>query len=273
MPNETMSNAPIKDLTISLFQTPLAWHDPAANRAHFTDLLQSLPAETDLAILPEMFTTGFTMEAAGLAEPMDGPTLEWMIGTARDIGTTLCGSVIISDGGHYYNRCLWVRPDGSHRHYDKRHLFRMAGEHQHYTAGTERLIVGLNGWRICPLVCYDLRFPVWSRGINDYDLLVYVANWPAARRSAWTTLLPARAVENLCYVAGVNRVGRDGNGIDYVGDSAVHDFLGNALASLGDRPGVQAVTLGYETLRRYREKFPAWRDADGFRLEGPEQVW
>lgn len=263
----TQRHPGVQDLTISLLQTPLAWHDPAANRAHFADLLQSLPAATDLAILPEMFTTGFTMDAEGLAEPMDGPTLQWMTALARKTGITLCGSVDVLDGGHYYNRCLWASPDGSHRHYDKRHLFRMAGEHEHYTAGTERLIVELNGWRICPLVCYDLRFPVWSRGINEYDLLVYVANWPAARRSAWTTLLPARAVENQCYVAGVNRVGRDGNGIDYAGDSAAYDFLGNALADSGDKAGAETVTLDHDALRRYREKFPAWRDADGFRLD------
>ncbi len=262
----TAPNQNLKDLSISLLQTSLAWHDPAANRAHFAGLLHSLPTGTDLAILPEMFTTGFTMDAAGLAEPMYGPTLHWMTALAGETGITLCGSVNIASDGHYFNRCLWVSPDGSHRHYDKRHLFRMAGEHQHYTAGTERLIVELNGWRICPLVCYDLRFPVWSRGINDYDLLIYVANWPAARRSAWTTLLPARAVENLCYVAGVNRVGRDGNGIAYAGDSAVYDFLGNALAELGDKAGVETVTLHYGALCRYREKFPAWRDADGFRL-------
>jgi len=264
----TQRHPSVQDLTISLLQTPLAWHDPAANRAHFGELLQSLPAETDLAILPEMFTTGFTMDAEGLAEPMAGPTPGWMAAMARETGITLCGSLVIEDEGHFFNRCIWASPDGNHRHYDKRHLFRMAGEHEHYTAGTERLIVELNGWRICPLVCYDLRFPVWSRGINEYDLLIYVANWPAARRSAWTTLLPARAVENLCYVAGVNRVGRDGNGIDYAGDSAVYDFLGNALADSGDKAGAETVTLDHDALRRYREKFPAWRDADGFRLDG-----
>ena len=157
-------------------------------------------------------------------------------------------------------------PDGRHVHYDKRHLFRMAGEHEHFAAGSRREIVTLKGWRICPLVCYDLRFPVWSRGANAFDLLLYVANWPAARRSAWQALLPARAVENQCYVAGVNRVGTDGKGIAYAGDSSVHDYLGQPLADLGGAPGHATVTLGLEALHRYREKFPAWRDADPFQL-------
>jgi len=178
----------------------------------------------------------------------------------------ITGSLIVRDQGRHFNRLVWARPDGSLAHYDKRHLFRMAGEHEHFAAGERREIIGLKGWRICPLICYDLRFPVWSRGANDFDLLLYVANWPAARRSAWQALLPARAVENQCYVAGVNRIGVDGAGIAYAGDSSVHDYLGQALADLGAAAGHRTVTLSHDALHRYREKFPAWRDADPFQL-------
>lgn len=256
----------MQDLTITLLQATLAWHDPAANRAHFGELVRKLPGPTDLVVLPEMFTTGFTMDVRSQAEPMSGPTLGWMAALARETNATLCGSLVIGESGHFYNRFVWMPPDGRHVHYDKRHLFRMAGEHEHFAAGRERLIVRIKDWRICPLVCYDLRFPVWSRGANAFDLLLYVANWPAARRSAWRSLLPARGVENQCYVAGVNRVGTDGKGIAYAGDSSVHDFLGEPLAELGDAPGHCTVTLDLAALHRYREKFPAWRDADPYQL-------
>lgn len=256
----------MQDLTITLVQTELTWHDPAANRAHFGEIVHSLPEASDLIILPEMFTTGFTMDTRELAEPMTGPTARWMAELAGACGVTLCGSLIVEDGGRYFNRCLWMPPDGAFRHYDKRHLFRMAGEHEHFAAGESREIFTLKGFRICPMICYDLRFPVWSRGANEFDLLVYVANWPAARRSAWQTLLPARAVENQCYVAGVNRTGTDGREIAYAGDSGVYDYLGQPLANLGPENGHCTVTLGLADLNRYREKFPAWRDADDFRL-------
>jgi predicted amidohydrolase len=256
----------VQDLTVTLLQTTLAWHDPAANRAHFGDLVRGLPGPTDLVVLPEMFTTGFTMATREQAETMSGPTLGWMAGLARELDVTLCGSLIVEEAGRFYNRCVWMPPDGQPIHYDKRHLFRMAGEHEHFAAGSRREIVTLKGWRICPLVCYDLRFPVWSRGANAFDLLLYVANWPAARRSAWQSLLPARAVENQCYVAGVNRIGTDGQGVAYAGDSSLHDYLGQSLADLGGAPGHGTVTLGLQPLRRYREKFPAWRDADPFQL-------
>jgi len=256
----------VQDLTVTLLQTALAWQDPAANRAHFGDLVRSLPAATDLIVLPEMFTTGFTMDVRDQAESMAGPTVAWMTTLAREADATLCGSLIVEEGGKFYNRCVWMPPDGRHAHYDKRHLFRMAGEHEHFAAGTSREIFSLKGWRICPLICYDLRFPVWSRGVNAFDLLIYVANWPAARRGAWQALLPARAVENQCYVAGVNRVGTDGKGIAYAGDSCLYDYLGEALHSLGSGPGQSTATLGAEDLQRYREKFPAYLDADPFRI-------
>ena len=256
----------MQDLTVTLLQTALACHEPAANRAHFSELLRGLPEPADLVVLPEMFTTGFTMDVRGQAETMAGPTVAWMAGLARELNVTLCGSLIVEEAGRFHNRCVWMPPDGRLVHYDKRHLFRMAGEHEHFTAGDRREIVTLKGWRICPLVCYDLRFPVWSRGANAFDLLLYVANWPAARRSAWQSLLPARAVENQCYVAGVNRVGTDGRGVAYAGDSGLHDYLGQTLANLGEAPGHCTVTLGLDALQRYREKFPAYLDADHFQL-------
>jgi predicted amidohydrolase len=256
----------VQDLTVTLLQTSLAWQDAAANRAHFSELLHSLPGPTDLVVLPEMFTTGFTMATREQAEGMDGPTVTWMATVAADLDVTLCGSLIVEEAGRFYNRCIWMPPEGRHQHYDKRHLFRMAGEHEHFAAGSTRGLFAIKGWRVCPLVCYDLRFPVWSRGADAFDLLLYVANWPAARRTAWQALLPARAVENQCYVAGVNRVGTDGQGIAYAGDSSVHDYLGGCMASLGASPGEATVTLGASALRRYREKFPAWQDADPFQL-------
>ncbi len=248
-------------------QVDLRWQDPPANRAALEATLAGRAALGDLVILPEMLTTGFTMEAAAHAETMDGPSVSWLRRCARECRTTLCGSLVIREGERFFNRLIWAGPDGSLGTYDKRHLFRMAGEHEHYAAGTHREIFRIGDWRVCPLVCYDLRFPVWSRGVDEYDLLLYVANWPAARRSAWRALLPARAIENLCYVAGVNRVGQDGLGVRYAGDSSVHDYLGRAVAEAGDRAQVLSVTLDGEALLRYRAKFPAHLDADRFRVD------
>lgn len=256
----------MRDLTLSLVQTSLCWHDPGANRAALAALLDSAAGDSDLVVLPEMFTTGFTMDAAGQAETMQGDSVRWLRAQAAARGQTLTGSLVIEDRGRYYNRLLWMPPDGEPAWYDKRHLFRMAGEHEVYAAGRTRRVVRLGDWRVLPLVCYDLRFPVWSRGANEFDLLLYVANWPAARRSAWNTLLPARAVENLCYSAGVNRIGSDGQGIDYAGDSGAWDFFGNALVDAGDAAGVFTATLDAAALLRYREKFPAHRDADRYAL-------
>ena len=255
-------------LRISLVQTALAWHDPPANRAALEQLVGPLAAGTDLIVLPEMFTTGFTMAPREVAEPVAGPTLDWMRALATHTGAAITGSVVTREDGRYLNRLLWVEPEGRCLHYDKRHLFRMAREHEHYTAGRRRLIVEWRGWRICPLVCYDLRFPVWSRNrrIAPYDLLIYVANWPAARHSAWQRLLPARAIENLCYVAGVNRIGPDGHGIEYTGDSVVRDWRGEALVRFGSEPAVQTAVLERESLERFRDKFPAQLDADDFEL-------
>ena len=259
-----MSDKP--DLELALIQTTLAWQDPAANREHFQALLEQARG-ADLAILPEMFSTGFSMESAELAEPEDGPTTRWLREQARRIETVICGSLIIqaADGSHR-NRLLWARPDGSLAHYDKRHLFRMAGEHKHYSAGDEQVVLELKGWRVRPLICYDLRFPVWSRDAGGTDLLLYTANWPGARRQHWNRLLPARAIENLCYVAAVNRVGEDGKGHGYTGDSQVLDFQGEALLTAGEDDGVFRTQLSSEALNAYRERFPAYLDADVFTL-------
>jgi len=253
-------------LRVTLVQTELAWQDPAANRRNLAAHFRGLVGHTDLVVLPEMFSTGFSMDAASLAEEMDGATIGWMREEAAAMGVAVTGSLIVRDGGRCRNRLVWVRPDGSVEYYDKRHLFRMAEEQQHYAAGDRRLVVEIKGWRVCPLVCYDLRFPVWSRCRDDYDLLLYVANWPARRAHAWTTLLRARAIENLCYVVGVNRVGKDGNGTNYAGGSVAVDFLGQPLSGDGAGDRVETAVLDLESLRAFRRDFPAQLDADRFEL-------
>ncbi len=257
----------MQDLTVTLIQTTLDWHDAGANRARLDGLIAGIDEPTDLIILPEMFTTGFTMDAENYSEHMDGDTIAWMKLVARDFGTTLCGSLIIEENGYFYNRLIWMPPDTPAGRYDKRHLFRMAREHEYFTPGRDRSIFELNGWRICPLICYDLRFPVFSRGIDAFDLLIYIANWPKPRRSAWRTLLPARAVENLCYSAGVNRIGTDGNSIAYAGDSMVIDFLGHMIEDCGSNEQVITTRLDGTALQRYRKKFPAHQDADHYHLD------
>jgi len=256
----------MSDLRVTLVQSRLQWHDADANRKRFALQLAKLAGKTDLVVLPEMFTTGFTMDAPRYAESMDGPSIEWMRGQAHSLGATVTGSMIIEEKGSFYNRLIWMSPDGAYRCYDKRHLFRMANEHHHYAAGNHRLIVELNGWRVCPLVCYDLRFPVWSRNRDDYDLLIYVANWPKRRSHHWRTLLLARAIENLSYVAAINRVGADGNEIDYSGDSAIISPMGERLATLAESEAVVTLALSEQALNHYRERFPAGRDADDFTL-------
>jgi omega-amidase len=253
-------------LRVTLVQSELAWQDPAANRRNLAAHFRGLVGHTDLVVLPEMFSTGFSMDAETLAEDMHGPTVGWMREEAAALGCVVTGSLIVRDAGRCFNRLVWARPDGSLEHYDKRHLFRMAGEPQHYAAGERRLVVEVKGWRVCPMVCYDLRFPVWSRSRDDYDVLLYVANWPQRRAHAWTTLLKARAIENLCYVVGVNRVGRDGNGATYGGDSVALDFLGQPLSSEGGGDRVETAVLDLESLQAYRQSFPAQLDADRFEI-------
>jgi predicted amidohydrolase len=256
------------DLTVSFVQTKLHWQDAAANRATLDVALAGLSSPTDLIVLPEMFTTGFSMEAEALAEPMDGPTVAWLRAHAAAHHAVVTGSVIIEENGAYHNRLLWVRPDGSLSTYDKRHLFTLAGEQHTYTPGTTRLVEEWRGWRICPLVCYDLRFPVWSRNqpVQPYDLLLYVANWPAVRRTAWTTLLRARAIENVACALGVNRIGQDANGHEYAGDSALLDAKGNYLAEAHAQPGVFTHTLRRAELDEFRASFGALNDGDAFEL-------
>lgn len=256
-------------LRVTLVQQPLIWHDAAANREHLARELAPLAGSTDLIVLPETFTTGFSMDVAALAENVGGPSVAWLQHQAARLNAALTGSVITVSGGHYFNRLLWVEPDGTVRHYDKRHLFRMAREHEHFTPGRAALTVSWRGLRICPLVCYDLRFPVFSRrrAQLEYDLLVYVANWPAARADAWEALLRARAIENQAYVVGVNRTGVDGLKIPYRGGSAALDFLGRPLLQLGAAALVATAACDLQPLAAFREKFPAQLDADRFTLD------
>ncbi len=271
---------PASDLRVALVQGDTVWHDPEANRRMYSELMAPLAGETDLVVLPETFTSGFSNDAIERAEGMDGPTVAWLREQAQRLGAAVTGSVQIRDdggeAGKVFNRLLWATPDGDFAYYDKRHLFRMAREHERYAAGRDRLTVAWKGWRICPLVCYDLRFPVFIRNRFDveaadrfdYDLLVFVANWPAARRHAWRTLLRARAIENLACVAAVNRAGRDGNGLDYAGDSVALDPLGEVLVECDARPQVARSVFSAEGLRSHRERFPAQLDADRFELLG-----
>ena len=269
----------MNDLRITLVQGATRWHDPAANREYYGHLIAPLHGRTDLVLLPETFTSGFSNDAIAQAETMDGPTVAWLRDRAQALDAAVCGSVQLrvgdgASGPQVFNRLLFATPDGALHHYDKRHLFRYGREHERYAAGRERLTVEWRGWRICPLVCYDLRFPVFSRnrfdteraGGLDYDLLLYVANWPSARAYPWKTLLRARAIENLCYVAGLNRVGTDGNALHYSGDSAVIDFLGHPVSECGEDTLVVTTTLQSAELAAHRERFPAMLDGDRFDL-------
>lgn len=252
-------------LAISVLQQPLVWMDGEANLQHFDRLLAPLVGQ-DLIILPEMFTTGFAMEAAGHSLP-EAQVVAWLAQWARRSGAMIGGSAAVGTAAGAVNRFLLVQPDGQVHRYDKRHLFRMADEQLHYQAGDQRLVVTWRGWRILPLVCYDLRFPVWSRNRQDYDLAVYVANWPAARAAHWQTLLAARAIENQAYVAGCNRVGSDGNGHQYRGDSLILDGQGQVLARAEPgQPACLQARLSLDDLHQYRSAFPAWQDADRWQL-------
>lgn len=264
----------MSNLRVSLVQGATLWHDPAGNREYYGEMISSLRGLTDLVVLPETFSSGFSNDAIGDAETMDGETVAWIRERAAALNAAVTGSVQIREGDHVFNRMLFAMPDGGLHSYDKRHLFRFAGEHERYAPGRDRLTVEWKGWRICPLVCYDLRFPVFSRNrfdverkrAPDYDLALYVANWPAARAYAWKTLLRARAIENLCYVAGVNRVGVDGNNLSYSGDSSVIDYVGDALSECTDSEMVTTTTLLAGGLRDHRERFPAMLDGDSFTI-------
>ncbi|MBW1778295.1 MAG: amidohydrolase [Deltaproteobacteria bacterium] len=253
----------MSDLTLTLIQPEPVWEDISANLDLFDRLTAQIQDPTDLILLPEMFTTGFTMNAEKLAQDMAGSGVQWLKETAGRKNADVAGSLIIREKDRFYNRLVWAKPDGSLFCYDKRHLFRMAGEDRFYAAGEDRLTVQLQGWRIRPFICYDLRFPVWCRNRqNAYDAAVFVANWPRTRSDHWKSLLTARAIENQCYVVGVNRVGKDGNGLEYSGDSAVIDPTGKRLFQKAGEPVIARLTLSREVLMEYRNAFPAWMDAD-----------
>ncbi|KPQ27795.1 MULTISPECIES: amidohydrolase [unclassified Halomonas] len=265
----------MSQLRTSLVQCDLRWENPHANHTHLETLLGDLDGrDTDLIVLPEMFATGFTMNSREMAQPMeDSQSVAWLLDQARSRNCVMTGSVAIQQGGEFYNRLIWATPQGALTYYDKRHLFRMAGEHERYDMGERRKIVELNGFKILLTVCYDLRFPVWLRqqptqGEHfEYDALLCVANWPAPRRQPWRTLLQARAIENLTYVIGVNRVGEDAKGMAYSGDSMLVDFKGEPLIDhSAHTPFLETGCLNKTDLDAFREKFPAWQDADRFSL-------
>jgi predicted amidohydrolase len=255
-------------MKIALLQTDIVWENKPANLRRAGELIAQLPTDVRFALLPEMFSTGFSMHPETLSETEQGETLNWLRRTAKQHNMALVCSLIVEEAQQYYNRLFFVLPDGAYHTYNKRHLFRAGAEHLHYTAGRERLIVTYEGWRICPLVCYDLRFPVWSRNTGmAYDLLLVVANWPTARINAWDTLLPARAIENQCYVAGVNRCGTDGTGASYIGRSQVVDFKGQVVAKAADhKEDTLIIDLAQAPLHDFRRTFPAWQDADEFTM-------
>lgn len=256
-------------LHCTLIQADLYWEDKEKNLLQLAEMLKNKGPQ-ELVILPEMFNTGFSMRPELLAETMEGETIQWMRRMASQHRIILAGSLIIRENNQYYNRLIWMQPDGAVATYDKRHRFALAGEDQFFAAGEHRLITQANGWRILWQICYDLRFPVWSRQqtINrpEYDLLVYVANWPDKRSHAWRSLLIARAIENQCYVIGVNRVGTDGNGLEHLGDSMVVDPMGQVLAQITGKPGTETVVLDKDTLEEIRSRLPFWKDADAFSI-------
>jgi len=254
----------MNDLTITLIQTELFWEDIPSNLSMFDQKIDRITDETDLIILPEMFNTGFSNKAHLLAETMTGSSTEWMKQKSRQKQVDITGSLIIRENGKYYNRLIWAKPDGRFFIYDKKHLFQMSGEDKIFSPGEKNILVEQVGWKIRPFICYDLRFPVWTRNIeNQFDVAIFVANWPEMRSSHWKLLLQARAVENQCFIIGVNRVGTDGNGHPFSGDSSVIDPRGNILFQLKNEAAIHTTTLSYAVLKEYRESFPAWMDADG----------
>ncbi|WP_396186454.1 amidohydrolase [Flavobacterium sp.] len=254
-------------MKIALIQSSLVWENPKANRNNFEEKINAISEKADLIILPEMFTSGFTMNPKDVCEAMDGETVLWLKLIAKAKNSAITGSLIIKENNNYYNRLVFVFPSGEIQFYDKRHLFTLAGEEKIYTAGKEKLIIDYLGWKICPLICYDLRFPVFSRNAEDYDLLIYVANWPKTRINAWDILLQARAVENMCYTIGVNRTGVDANQYEYVGHSQVVDFLGNYILEPQEIEGVFIAELYKEKLLDTRNKLGFLNDRDSFELK------
>lgn len=260
----------MSQLLVTLVQANLHWEDKQANLQMLEQQIQAIGQPTQLVVLPEMFSTGFSMQPEKLAETMEGSSVQWMKSMATQYKIILTGSLIIEEAGEYFNRLIWMLPNGSYGYYDKRHRFAFAGEDQHYSNGNKRLIASVNGWKINLQICYDLRFPVWARQQiteqPEYDVLVYVANWPERRNHAWKSLLIARAIENQCYVIGVNRVGEDGKGINHSGDSMVVDPLGQVLCTNAHEVGTHTMALDKNFLEEVRTKFPFWKDADPFQI-------
>ena len=259
----------MKDLIVTTIQTHLIWENVDQNLKHFDEKLNLIHEPTDVIILPEMFTTGFTMNPEKLAEDHGGKGLQWMLLKAQEKNCVITGSISVRDGSNYYNRLYWAKPDGTYQSYDKRHLFRMGNEHKHYAVGDKKLVIDYKGWKICPLICYDLRFPIWSRNRKDntYDVLLYVANWPEVRSYPWKHLLIARAIENQSYVIGVNRIGEDGNQIIHSGDSCVINPRGEIISkTLAHQDNAETVNLSYSYLQDFRKAFPVMMDGDEFQI-------
>ena len=251
----------------ALIQSAIIWENPEANRNYFEQKINTISESIDLIVLPEMFTTGFTMNPETVAETMDGKTMGWLQSLAKAKKTAITGSLIVTDNNNFYNRLVFVFPSGEIQFYDKRHLFTLAGEDKVYTSGTQKLIVDYLGWKICPLVCYDLRFPVFARNIENYDLLLYVANWPKPRINAWDILIKARSVENMCYTIGVNRNGVDNANLEYVGHSQVVDFLGNYILEPQETEGIFIVEFDKEKMNNARNKLGFLNDRDSFEIK------
>ncbi|MGO4820236.1 MULTISPECIES: amidohydrolase [unclassified Flavobacterium] len=254
-------------MKVALIQSTLVWENPEANRLYFEEKINAIKEEINLVVLPEMFTTGFTMNPAAVAEPMNGQTVLWMQTLAKANNCAITGSIVIEEDSNFYNRMLFVFPSGEIQHYDKRHLFTLAGEDKVYLRGAQKLIVEYLGWKICPLICYDLRFPVFSRNTENYDLLIYVANWPKTRIKAWDSLLVARAIENMSYTIGVNRIGTDDNRYEYIGHSQVLDGLGDCLIAPIESEAVLIATLDQSNLMAVRKKLDFLSDRDSFEIQ------
>lgn len=257
-----------KELKIVAIQSNLIWENPIENRRHFEQKISQLDSDTNLIVLPEMFSTGFTMCPNSVAETMNGTTVSWMINMAKVHHLAIIGSIVIQDNHQYFNRAVFVHPSGDFETYDKRHLFSLAGEDRLYTSGINRVVINFKGWRICPLICYDLRFPVWSRNTNDYDLLLFMANWPVTRIEAWDTLLKARAIENMSYCIGVNRIGKDKNGYQYNGHTSAYNFLGEKVASTQEsKEDLLYCITSKIKLVEFRQKLNFLKDQDSFEIQ------
>ncbi|MCH8904524.1 MAG: amidohydrolase [Bacteroidetes bacterium] len=257
----------MSSLNISLIQSKLLWEDIEGNLGALGSRINDISEETDLIILPEMFNTGFTMNGEKLAEPMEGKTMDWMAQMASKKNSVITGSLIVTENDNLYNRLIWMAPDGGYKFYNKKHLFGLADEQTVYTEGAHRLIVELNGWHICPQICYDLRFPAWNRNQDDYDILLFVANWPEIRMNAWDALLKARAIENQAFVVAINRVGEDGNDYRYIGNSVVVDPMGKQLYLAENEEVTKTVTLDKQELEEIRNKLPFLKDRDNYTFE------